>query len=216
MISAYPLQWPEGWPRTAHFKKKHGKFSTKERRPGNSYTSTRDITIAEACVRVLDELGKMGIDRQDVVISTNVRTRLDGLPRSGEREPDDGAAAAYWEDRKGQRRVMAIDQYLKVADNLAAIAATLDAMRAIERHGGAQILDRAFTGFTALPAPGVDGKRTWREVMIFGDSTPTHNQLKQRYRELAGTRHPDKPRGSHEAMVELNAAFEQAQREIES
>jgi hypothetical protein len=71
----------------------------------------------------------MGVDRQDVVISTNVRTRLDGLPRSGEPEPSDRGAAVYWEDQKRKRRVMAIDRYGKVADNLAAIAATLDAMR---------------------------------------------------------------------------------------
>ncbi|KVD37855.1 hypothetical protein WJ41_22830 [Burkholderia ubonensis] len=60
--------------------------------------------------------------------------------------------AVYWETRAGARRVMAIDQYTRVADNLAAVAATLDAMRAIERHGGARILERAFTGFAALAA----------------------------------------------------------------
>ena len=38
---------------------------------------------------------------------------------------------------------MAIDAYTRTADNLAAVAATLEAMRAIERHGGAQILERA-------------------------------------------------------------------------
>ena len=106
---------------------------------------------------------------------------------------------------------MAIDQYHKVEDNLAAIAATLEAMRAIERHGGAQILDRAFTGFTALPAP--TSARTWRTVMTFGESTPTREQLKQRYRELASMRHPDKG-GSHGDMVELNAAYEQGLKEI--
>jgi len=47
---------------------------------------------------------------------------------------------------------MAIDIYDTVAGNLAAVAATLDAMRAIERHGGAQILKRAFQGFKALPS----------------------------------------------------------------
>jgi hypothetical protein len=68
---------------------------------------------------------------------------------------------------------MAIDQYDRVEHNLAAIAATLDAMRAIKRHGGAEILDRAFTGFTALPAPMAGGK-PWRQVLGFDlDYTPT-------------------------------------------
>src|SRR3546814_20391176 len=45
---------------------------------------------------------------QDTIISTNVRTRLDGLPRSGEREPNDSGAAVYWEEWNGERRVIAI------------------------------------------------------------------------------------------------------------
>jgi hypothetical protein len=212
MITAYPLAWPTGWPRTANYARKHGKFGIRRSRPGSSYTSLQDVTIAEATQRVLDELQRMGIGRDDIVISTNLRLRLDGLPRSDQREPDDGGVAVYWETRKGDRRVMAIDGYYRVADNLAAIAATLDAMRAIERHGGAQILDRAFTGFTALPAP---SGPTWREVMTFGESTPSADQLKQRYRELASSRHPDKG-GSNQAMAELNASYEQAKRDIAS
>ncbi len=154
----------------------------------------------------------MGVDRQDIVISTNIRTRLDGLPRSGEKEPDDSGAAAYWETLSGERRVMAIDQYAKVADNIAAIAATLDAMRAIERHGGAQILDRAFTGFIALPAP---TERTWRAVMGFAPGEPvTAETLQTRFRKLRSERHPDKQTGSDEAMSELNVAYGEAQREI--
>lgn len=212
MIAAHPLQWPEGWPRTDYFKKKYGKFNKKERRPGSNWASARDVTVAEACSRVLDELDRMGIDRQDVVISTNVRTRLDGLPRSGEREPDDGGAAVYWQTKKGERRVMAIDQYLSVADNLAAIAATLDAMRAIERHGGAQILDRAFTGFTALPEP--RRARHWREVIGVPQWETSLSEVRAIYRRRAMELHPDRPGGSHNAMAELNAALSAAEREL--
>lgn len=214
MITAYPLQWPAGWPRTNSGAMRHGKFGTKKTLPGRSWTSTVDITIAQATQRVLDELVRMGIDRDDIVISTNLRLRLDGLPRSDQRAPQDAGAAVYWQARKGAPRVMAIDQYYKVEDNLAAIAATLDAMRAIERHGGAQILDRAFTGFTALPAP--TATRSWREVMIFGESTPTADQLRRRYRELVRTRHPDREGGSDAAMSELNVALAEAEREIAS
>jgi len=100
------------------------------------------------------------------VLSANILTRLDDLSRSGEKEPDDSGAAVYWWTRDDARRAMATDLYSTVADNLAAIAATLDAMRAIERHGGAQILDRAFTGFAALDAPAA--KRHWRDVIKVG------------------------------------------------
>jgi hypothetical protein len=212
MIPAFPLQWPAGWPRTPAGATKPGRFAMKS--SGKSFLSMTDITIAEATRRVLGELDRMGIDRQDVVISTNLTLRLDGLPRSGQAAPRDAGAAVYWETSKGERRVMAIDQYGKVEENLAAIAATLDAMRAIERHGGAQILDRAFTGFTALPAPAA--AKAWREVMIFGESTPTREQLRQRYRELARTRHPDRAGGSDAAMSELNVALAEAERELGS
>lgn len=207
-ITAFPLQWPEGWPRTEPSKLKYGRFGVRRANTGSSWTSLKDITITEAVSRVQAELQKMGIDSQDVVISTNVRTRLDGLPRSGEREPDDGGAAVYWETRKGERRVMAIDQYRKVADNLAAIAATLDAMRAIERHGGAQILDRAFTGFVALPAPS-SGSREWWHVLGVPRAS-TIDDARTAYRKLASENHPDRG-GDAGAMAAINKAWAEAQ-----
>src|SRR6185437_2928884 len=92
-------------------------------------------------------------------------------PRS-DRTPSDPGVAVYWREGKNTR-CMAIDRYSRVPDNLAAIAATLDAMRAIERHGGAEILDRAFTGFVALPAPeqwftilGVSANATAEEIKL--------------------------------------------------
>jgi len=211
MIPAFPLQWPAGWPRTGAGAQRAAKFGIK--RQDRAYTSFTDITVAEATKRVLAELARMGIDRQNVVISTNLALRLDGLPRSGQAAPRDAGAAVYWQTGKGNRRVMAIDQYHKVEDNLAAIAATLDAMRAIERHGGARVLERAFTGFTALPAPAA--ARHWRTVLEFGQNeTITRNSLRQRYRRLAGERHPDRAGGSDAAMSELNVAMAEAEKEL--
>lgn len=205
MITAYPLTWPDGWKRTMKNFHKEGKFSSK------SYSGNKQpITVAQATDRVLRELERMGIDLQDVIVSTNVRTRLDGRPRSGEREPDDGGAAVYWQECTGERRVMAIDLYGTVADNLAAVAATLDAMRAIERHGGAAILERAFTGFTALPAPD-EGSCWWTILGVPRNSSS--EQIRSAFRKLANERHPDKG-GTDAAMAELNVAFEQAQKEI--
>lgn len=204
MINAYPLQWPSGWPRSKS--RKAAAFKTRAR---SSYLT--QISVADGVQRVLLELERMGYTRDDIVISTNVPTRLDGLPRSDRGEPGDPGAAVYWRTRKGDNKVMAIDVYDRVADNLAAVAATLDAMRAIERHGGAVVLERAFTGFTALPAP--SAKRTWREVLNFGDMTVNRELIKQRYRQLASLRHPDKEGGSDAAMSELNVAQEEALKE---
>ncbi|TAM15920.1 MAG: J domain-containing protein [Pandoraea sp.] len=209
MISAYPLQWPEGWPRTPAHARERGRFSTKR----NSHPRfAQKLTVADGIERVLLELNRFGISREDIVISTNLKTRLDGLPRSDQKTPDDPGVAVYWETRSGARRVMAIDQYLRVADNLAAVAATLDAMRAIERHGGAQILDRAFTGFTALAAPA--RTRHWREVIGVETGVTNIGLVRVAYRRRAMELHPDRPGGSHDAMAELNAALAAAEKEL--
>ena len=98
---------------------------------------------------------------------------------------------------------IAIDTYLTAADNLAAIAATLDAMRSIERHGGAEILDRAFTGFAALPAP--DAARPWHVVLGVAAHEAT-DAVRMAYRRAASAAHPDKG-GSDARMAEVNAAW---------
>ena len=207
-IPPYPLTWPSGWRRTNATSRVRAKFNRKERRGSNSWTTAAPLTIADAVRRVLDELEQMGaIKDDDIVISTNVRVRLDGLPRSGEPEPTDPGVAVYWTVPYEPTRCMAIDIYDRVADNLAAVAATLNAMRAIERHGGAAILDRAFTGFTALPAPGAP--KTWREVLGVGPSA-TLNEARAAYRRLASENHPDKG-GTAEAMAEVNRAWQEAQ-----
>jgi len=207
MIAAYPLQWPEGWPRTKSHSRAHGKFSI--RRGSNSMA--QDLSVFDGVERVLLELSRFGVGRDDIVISTNLKTRLDGLPRSDQRAPDDPGVAVYWETRRGGRKVMAVDRYQKVADNLAAVAATLDAMRAIERHGGAQILDRAFTGFTALPSPAA--ARTWREVIGVPAFVRDMPSVRIAYRRRASELHPDKG-GSHGAMTELNLALAAAEKEL--
>lgn len=214
VITAFPLQWPSGWPRMSWSGRKDATFSKGERKQQGevSYMHRRDLTVTDGVERVLKALALMGIDRQDVVVSTNVRTRLDGLPRSGEPKPSDPGTAVYWETRKKERRVMAIDRYTEVADNLAAIALTLDAMRAIERHGGAQILERAFTGFVQLPAPGAS--KSWRDVLGVGAEQRDFGAAKTAYRNLASAAHPDRPGGSHDRMAELNRALVQAEAEL--
>lgn len=214
-VDAYPLQWPQGWKRTSASQRREAKFGKARQGTGASHVAPRGLTITEAVQRLLDELERLPVRTNSVVISTNVRPTLGGLPRSGERKPDDPGAACYWTDAfNGKPRVMAIDQYTRVEDNIAALAATIEAMRAIERHGGAVILERAFTGFTALPAPGQGAKREWWDVLEVDRSTVTREECKQAYRRLASKFHPDKPGGSHEAMSELNAAQEAALQEV--
>ena len=206
-IPAYPLQWPTGWERSHPAQKTHGRFKSKTsgyRGFGETkrWEQGTDLTIADAVKRVREELGRMFIGDDDIVISTNLELRLDGYPRSAQREPDDVGVAVYWRDR-GQSRCMAIDRYYRIADNIGAIAATLEAMRAIERHGGATILDRAFTGFTALPPP----LGPWHDILGVAAHTPT-DQVREAYRRLRSEAHPDRPTGNADRFADVQAAFE--------
>lgn len=214
MIEAYPLTWPSDWPRTPAARRTWAKFGKGERRnyTGSDKTYFRkvDLSVSDGVARVLHELHLLcGSGRDDIVISTNVRLRLDGLPRSNEPEPSDPGVAVYWTDISSSKpRCMAIDIYARVADNLAAVAATIDAMRSIERHGGAQIIERVFQGFTALPSPG-QSARDWRMILELNGHASLE-AARANYRRLASIHHPDKG-GSAEIMSELNGAWQQAQ-----
>src|ERR1039458_2305616 len=88
--TAYPLCWPEGWKRAKH--REHAHFN-KTRQPTYNaqgqklFAGKTRLSVADAVNRVIAELSRMGIKDDDTIISTNVRLRLDGLPRS-DQEPD--------------------------------------------------------------------------------------------------------------------------------
>lgn len=208
-INAYPLSWPAGWPRTKT--RTRARFSRRERKYGHggSWMQNAALSVADGVERVMGELARLGVNDDDIVISTNVRVRLDGRPRSSEPEPSDPGVAVYWQERSNKSaRVIAVDQYDRVADNLAAIAGTLEALRAIDRWGGAQILERAFTGFTALPSP--DQAPPWWAVLGC-DKDASRDDIERAYRRAAAANHPDRG-GSHDAMAEINRAYEEAMR----
>lgn len=216
-ITAYPLCWPAGWRRIPASSRAHGHFSKGERQYSSSGSGSwmrrRDLTVNDAVQRVLAELQRLGVLNGDAIISTNVPVRLDGLPRSNLAEPADPGVAVYWRrPLDNGMQCMAVDRYLRVADNLAAIAATLEALRAIERHGGAAILDRAFTGFAALPST-VEAQH-WRDVLEFAaDARLTRADIDERYKRLRSREHPDKG-GTAEGFQAVQRAYEQACAEV--
>jgi hypothetical protein len=204
-ITSSPLCWPDGWRRTAAHQRIRAAFHERERKSrdyGNgmtsSWTAKRELSVADATARVLAALERMGLRRDDIVISTNLELRLDGLPRSNQRAPSDPGAAVYWSKGKA-RRCMAIDRYDRVEGNLAAIAATLEAMRAIDRYGGASILDRAFTGFVSLPAP----EQPWQVLGVSMNATLA--EIDAAYGKLAMKHHPDRG-GDSGQMARINVA----------
>jgi len=214
MTDAFPLQWPQNRPRTAS--RKRAAFGKKVRQSGQSYDTHEQLTVADALFRLQDEIDRLGA--RQYVLSTNLEPRLDGLPRSSQREPADPGVALYFH-LNGKPHCLPCDTYDRVADNIAAIAKHIEATRAIERYGVANLAEM-FAGFTALPAPGA--KRPWREILglpprpDWKGSGPANDreQIETAYRIKAKRCHPDAPGGSHDAMAELNRAREDALREV--
>lgn len=207
-IEPFPLLWPTGWPRTAESK----------RMPQFKFKGLTHNGATRSLVEAVRKLGG-----RNLVITTNLRVRQDGLPYAQQARMDDPGVAIYFDITKAgavQHVAMARDAYQTIAANARSLALALDYMRGMERHGGAVMVDRMFTGFTALPEPG--RKAPWREVFGFtpGEFEANHPDnrgdiIEMRFRKAAMERHPDRG-GSDAAMAELNEAREQALREIGS
>lgn len=196
-IEAYPLCWPQGWPRHQG-SREFGRFEGTPGKVQRELLAEIDRLVLgndSRCFTLVDGA---------VIISTNVELRQDGLPYANRREPIDPGVAVYFQ-RKERQQCFACDKYDKVWKNMRAIQKTIEALRGIERWGSSDMLDRAFTGFAALPAP---RKRPWWEVMGMNGSE-SKEAIKARYRELAKRLHPDTG-GSADQFADLNEAYQTA------
>jgi hypothetical protein len=187
-ITAYPLSWPLGYTRT----------SSSDRR---SWPAA--VTIAQGRDTLLAELERSGAT--GVVLSTNLPLRRDGLPYSDRREPADAGVAVYFHLR-GTHSVLCCDAYTKVAENLRAIAVTVEELRRISKRGVSDFLNRTFTGFKALPEQASPSSGSaWWEVLGVAP-TATAEEIKQAYHQAARLGHPDRTGGGHERMTIINQA----------
>lgn len=191
---AYPLQWPEGWPRTPVSKRGASRFG-------------KNMGFNQIG-KLQNELRLLGA--RNTVISSNVPLRNDGLPYASEskRRYDDPGVAVYF-TLKGKPLSMARDVYWTPWENIRSLILAIDAIRSIERHGGSTMMERAFSGFAAIAPP--DWKKPWRQV--FGVQPDWHGDITALYREKAKNRHPDAG-GNDDLMAELNVAFAEAKREL--
>jgi len=186
MTQAYPLQWPENWKRTPpHRRKGKSRFNT-------TFTAARD--------HLMSQLRLLGA--KHAVVSSWLALRSDGLPLASQARMKSGdpGVAVYFELR-GRPMVMARDEYDTVHDNLRSIGLALDHLRGMERHGGAAMMERAFEGFAALPAPGSADPF----VTLGVARNATEDEINYAFREKSRQAHPDTG-GSHEAMAQLTVA----------
>ena len=172
MAESYPLSWPEGWQRTPDHR----------RTTGNRFNTTFERARAE----LLKELRLLGAG--SVVISSWLPLRRDGLPYADQarRRLDDPGVAVYFLLRKRQM-VMARDAYTNVHDNLRSIGLGIAHLRGMERHGGGQMMERAFEGFAQLAAP--DKFDAWAVLGLRPGATK--DEISAKFRDLSKRHHPD-------------------------
>ena len=179
MTEAFPLRWPDGWPRTPAARRSPGNQFGKVHttyRDGHSYKSKGRLTPGVAYDGLIAELQRLGA--KNVVVSSNVPTRLDGSMRANaaDRRYDDPGVAIYF-SLKSRATVMAQDAYLGIAENMRSLSLAIDAMRSLERHGGGTMMTRAFDGFAALPPPaGSKPTRPWWDVLKYS-ANPEDREL---------------------------------------
>jgi hypothetical protein len=189
-VSAFPLNWPVGAKRS--LKREDARFR---------------VTFGRAVLQLMHELRKLGA--KGVVLSTNIPLRNDGMPYASERNPDDPGVAVYF-TLAGKSHAMSCDRWRQAADNVKAIAMTIEAMRGIARWGSQEARDQAFRGFQALPPSAVD----WRGVLGFSPGEAvTLDTVKSVFRGMALRGHPDRG-GSDEVMKRLNVAMDAAEKEL--
>lgn len=179
-IQAFPLTWPVGRPRSR-----------------STEPSNFRVTLGAAIYNVKEEVRKLG--GREMVISSNLPLRQDGLPYANARQPDDRGVAVYFK-YKGKPMCFACDRWRNVEENMHAISKTIDALRGIGRWGTGDMIEQAFTGFAALPAP----EQPWQALGLT-TSTPTREQVEEAYRRLAMKHHPDRG-GNPAEMARINSA----------
>lgn len=175
MITAYPLAWPPAWPRT-------------ERPTWSRFEASQH----EAQNGIIRELRLLGA--KDIVISTNIPLRQDGMPYASRRAPDDQGVAVYFK-LNGNDQCIPCDKWRTIAENMRAIEKTIDALRGIERWGAKEMVNAAFRGFKALPESVIITPQTalpWYEVLGVSPDAPKEVIIGA-YRGLAKKYHPDNP-----------------------
>ena len=210
----YPLTWPNEKPRTKSESRETARFSTRQ---GGSYT--KQLTVHQSISRLMNEISlftKVGqsyrIDESEVIISTNLRTRLDGGVIARQVKPEDPGVAVYFE-LDGEPYCFPCDKWDRIADNIAAIASHIGALRGIERWGVGD-LKQAFSGWSALPSPGsVIVTESWRNVLDAHDCETLEEVAKQ-FKIMRSKHHPDKGGDSTRFDI-IQRAFQMAKDELQ-
>jgi hypothetical protein len=197
MIEAYPLTWPVGYQRTQ-----------------SRIASPFKQTMEKAQQFLRREVDRMGAGK--LIVSSNIPIRKDGMFYTDwmNRKIDDPGVAIYFH-YQGKDISMCCDQYLRVWENVYALGKAIESIRGLERWGVSDFMARAFTGFTALPAPIVPEVNIWHILGLPG-KPETPREVTEAYRKQALELHPDRPGGEKTKFQALQEAYDAALKTFDS
>lgn len=195
MVEAFPLHWPFGYKRTQYRKA--------------SLFKQAQLDKIQILLRL--ELDRM--KAKNIVISSNIPLRRDGGLYSEylAKKIDDPGIAVYFK-HKEQDIVICCDQYEYPWENMYALARGIEALRSMGRWGVSEFMERAFTGFKALPEK--IETQSWYEILGV-DKLSNAVQIKEAYKRMAQVHHPDVG-GSVEMFNRINTAYQQGLKNLSS
>jgi hypothetical protein len=208
-IPRFPLEWPAGWQRTPPGLRRRAAFhKIRGVQMGMDYVRKEKagLDISDGLARLEGELRRLAAGA--IVISSNLEVNAAGRPYTKQSKMLADPGVAVYFKLKAKPLVLACDKWLSTADNMAALAGHIEAIRAVDRYGVGTI-EQAFAGYKALPA---DTAADWRQVFGLNGSA-TLEDVDTRFKALARERHPDRG-GSDAAMSHLNRARDFARAEL--
>lgn len=193
---AFPLNWPVGYKRTEH--RKDSGFRQ---------------TAGKAQDSLKSALNRLGA--KEIIVSSNAMLQRDGSMYADAMGIQSDPGVAVYFKYKGNPVVLCCDTFMRIWENVYAIAKTVENLRTIERYGVSDFLNRSFTGFAELPPPMITPfKRTWHEVLGVPKNANAF-QIKEAFRIKASMVHPDKG-GTNEQFQEAKNAFDEAMQQFNS
>lgn len=187
---ASPVDWPIGRPKT------RARQEAKWRHQGGRVLFDVALRRLKEQVELVTKSGQSWRMRE-LTLSTNYDLRADGRPRRDRGHPTDPSVAFFFE-LDGEPHLLACDRFDTVPDNIAAIAAHIEALRGQERWGVAT-MKQAFAGHVALPAP-----EQWWQVLGVSNSA-SDEEIDRAWKGQIKDAHPDRG-GSEQRAARLNWA----------
>lgn len=207
MIFSSPLNWPDDVPMRDDSERKLGRFAE----------GKDAISVAQAVERLDREIKRLGGDNASLCANFSVTAGRKTIRMEVMRRENQAVCLRF--NIGDQLFVMPMDGYTDAAQNIAGLAAHIEATRAIERHGVATV-SQVLNNFAALPPrsgeAAIKPKRPWYDVLgILQESSL--GVIEAVFRELSKVHHPDHggdPGNYQELMDAIKEAREEKKNAI--